>query len=468
MHSPQFAIEALQAELQIVMNQDLTVEALTDTRIPTVDGTYRLKLFSNSLDEKDHMALVYGDIDQEEDVLVRVHSECFTGDVIGSLRCDCGEQLNTSMRMIAQEGAGIVLYLRQEGRGIGLLDKMRAYELQDEGYDTVEANLMLGHQADERDYSIGARMLDNLGVGTVRLLTNNPEKIESLQECGITVSERVPLQSHMNRHNTDYLQTKVDRMRHLLDVGPREGVRSNSHSTGMQVLLERAAEHYELTGRPFVTLSYAQSLDGSIAAEPSTPLAISNDEALTYTHRLRASHDAILVGIGTVLADDPRLTVRRVEGAQPRPVVLDTNLRFPPDAQLLQSGGPSPIVATNRDADAERMQRLKKAGATIIHLPCDESGLNLDALLDALGNQGIRSVMVEGGGEIITSFLREQAVQHVIVTLAPMFVGGVSSLQARLAENGQPFPQLENLNYQWAGENLILHGDLEAKTPAPS
>jgi len=187
--------------------ETLSVRRLTSTRIPTVDGEFSLSLYENSDDDKDHLALVYGDVEGKEDVLVRVHSECFTGDVLGSLRCDCGEQLNASIRRIASEGAGVLLYLRQEGRGIGLLNKLKAYDLQDEGYDTVEANLMLGHGADERDYSIGALTLQDLDVSSIRLLTNNPEKVESLEDHGIEVVERVPLEPHLNRHNTDYLRS---------------------------------------------------------------------------------------------------------------------------------------------------------------------------------------------------------------------------------------------------------------------
>ena len=216
-----------------------------------MDGEFTLSLYENTVDDKDHLALIYGDVEDEDDVLVRVHSECFTGDVLGSLRCDCGEQLNASMKRIASEGAGVLLYLRQEGRGIGLLDKLKAYNLQDEGYDTVEANQMLGHGADERDYSIGAQILEDLGIGTIRLLTNNPEKIESLEDHGVTVSERVPLQPHLNRHNTDYLQTKVQRMRHLLELGPLEdGARGSVHGTELRALRQRAETHHQETGRP--------------------------------------------------------------------------------------------------------------------------------------------------------------------------------------------------------------------------
>jgi len=149
---------------------------------------------------------------------VRVHSECFTGDVLGSRRCDCGEQLDQSLEMVARVGTGVVLYLRQEGRGIGLLEKLRAYNLQDKGFDTVDANLMLGHEADARDYSLAALMLQDLGVYSVRLITNNPAKIDALNQAGIAVTERVSLEVPANSDNIDYLSTKAQRMNHLLRI----------------------------------------------------------------------------------------------------------------------------------------------------------------------------------------------------------------------------------------------------------
>ena len=198
----------------------LKVDLQVSARIPTEYGEFHLLLYTSNRDDKEHLALVFGEVRGESDILVRVHSECFTGDVLGSRRCDCGEQLNNAMCRIAEEGKGVVIYLRQEGRGIGLLDKLRAYNLQDQGYDTVEANLALGHQADERDYTIAARILEDLGARSVRLLTNNPLKIERLQELGIPVQERVPVEPTITPENAEYLLTKVQRMNHLLNLAP--------------------------------------------------------------------------------------------------------------------------------------------------------------------------------------------------------------------------------------------------------
>jgi GTP cyclohydrolase II len=198
---------------------ELTIAQTTCARVPTAEGEFLLCVYANNQDDKEHLALVMGDVADQENVLVRLHSECFTGDVLGSLRCDCGEQLHRAMRIIACEGRGVVLYLRQEGRGIGLPDKLRAYNLQDMGYDTVDANLMLGHQADERDYAVAALILRDLSIRSVRLLTNNPVKIESLQDSGVPVMARMPLQANITAENAAYLLTKAQRMNHLLDLG---------------------------------------------------------------------------------------------------------------------------------------------------------------------------------------------------------------------------------------------------------
>ena len=196
---------------------ELTITRMAQARIPTAEGEFQLYLYLDRQHKGEHLAFVLGHVVDQPEVLVRVHSECFTGDVLGSLRCDCGAQLAQAIQLIGQEGAGIIIYLRQEGRGIGLLDKLRAYNLQDQGYDTVDANLLLGHGEDERDYATAALILKDLGVPSVRLLTNNPLKIESLQASGIPVAARVPLPPRVTAENATYLLTKVLRMQPFVE-----------------------------------------------------------------------------------------------------------------------------------------------------------------------------------------------------------------------------------------------------------
>jgi 3,4-dihydroxy 2-butanone 4-phosphate synthase/GTP cyclohydrolase II len=197
------------------------VARVADARIPTAHGTFRAVGYDSLLDGIEHIALVYGEIGNGEDILVRVHSECLTGDVFGSLRCDCGPQLDAAMALVAAEGRGVVLYVRgHEGRGIGLLHKLQAYQLQDDGHDTVDANLALGVPADARDYGTGAQILSDLGVRSMRLLTNNPAKRVGLEGYGLRVVDRVPLPISPNPENMHYLRTKRDRMGHDLELDP--------------------------------------------------------------------------------------------------------------------------------------------------------------------------------------------------------------------------------------------------------
>ena len=195
---------------------DKLVERVVSTKLPTGFGDFQAVGYRELIGGKHHVALVKGDVDGIEDVLVRVHSECLTGDVFHSLRCDCGEQLESALAMIEREGTGVLLYLAQEGRGIGLLNKLRAYKLQEGGMDTVEANLQLGLPADLRDYGIGAQILVDLGLSSIRILTNNPKKIRGLEGYGLSVSEQLPIEHISNPHNEDYLRAKRDRMGHTL------------------------------------------------------------------------------------------------------------------------------------------------------------------------------------------------------------------------------------------------------------
>jgi 3,4-dihydroxy 2-butanone 4-phosphate synthase/GTP cyclohydrolase II len=202
--------------IQYRMRTERLVKRAASADIPTVFGAFRIYAYESQLDNQTHVALVRGEIGDGKDVLVRVHSKCLTGDVFHSARCDCGPQLDTAMQRVAKEGRGILLYLNQEGRGIGLVNKIRAYELQDQGLDTVEANERLGFKADQRDYGIGAQILSDLGVKTMRLLTNNPRKFVGLQGYGLAVSEAVPLEIPASDHTRRYLKTKKDKLGHKL------------------------------------------------------------------------------------------------------------------------------------------------------------------------------------------------------------------------------------------------------------
>jgi 3,4-dihydroxy 2-butanone 4-phosphate synthase/GTP cyclohydrolase II len=198
------------------------VREIVSTRLPTPEGKFQMRLFESLLDGDHHVALTLGDVATQEPVLVRVHSQCLTGDVFGSQRCDCGEQMHAALRAIAKEGRGVFLYMRQEGRGIGLANKLRAYVLQDQGLDTVQANLRLGFPADLRDYGIGAQILHDLGVRKIEIMTNNPRKIVGLEAFGLSIVKRRPIEMRSNANNRRYLVTKRDKLGHLLDLGGEE------------------------------------------------------------------------------------------------------------------------------------------------------------------------------------------------------------------------------------------------------
>jgi GTP cyclohydrolase II len=367
-----------------------------------------------------YLALVKGELADGRPALTRVHSECLVGDALGSLRCDCGVQLRTALRSIAAEGRGVLLYATgHEGRGIGLINKFKAYVLQEAGLDTLDANRHLGLAADARDYREAAACLDVLGVPAVRLLTNNPHKAASLREAGIEVDEVIGLPTSPHVRNADYLHTKQERMGHTRPSGPAlPTVAADALDVG--ALLGQVAGH---TRRPYVVLKYAQTLDGRIATRTGDSKWISGQAERRASHALRAACDAVLVGVGTVIADDPRLTVRLVAGSSPIRVVLDSTLRLPSDANVLDAEA-STVLATTDRSSTERRRELQARGVAVRVVAAEPPwGVSLAGTLELLRAAGVRSLLVEGGAAVITSFLRARLVDRVVVGIAPTILG---------------------------------------------
>ena len=432
------------------------VKNLVKTRIPTGYGEFVLYLYVEH--GKEHLALVKGDVGGQSRVPVRVHSECLTGDVFGSRRCDCGDQLKHTLQYLGRSPCGILVYLRQEGRGIGLRKKMEAYNLQDTGMDTVEANIHLGHQADERDYGIAARILGDLGPRSIRLITNNPRKVDELTEHGIAVEARIPIEVGHHRDNLDYLRSKAEKMDHLLTF--REQTPEHHEFAFIEPLIgQLSLAHEAADDRPFVTLAYAQSLDGSIAVDARTPFALSSKQSLTLTHYLRAHHDGLLVGVNTILADDPRLNVRYCEGENPRAVILDSHLRTPPDCRVLAEASKPPIIVTAGEPDPALKAALIAKGAEVVVVGADiEGGVDLREALSALRELGIRTLMVEGGSRIICRFLRQRLVNYCVITITPKIIGGFKAIDDLCKSGGHPPMTLADCQYQTLGSDIIAHG----------
>ncbi len=385
--------------------------------LPTQFGEFQARAFEVS-SEPIYLGLIKGDLVGPVPVLTRLHSECLTGDTLGSLRCDCGPQLRLALRKIAVEGRGLLLYATgHEGRGVGLVNKLRAYVEQDGGADTLDANLRLGLPIDGRRYDGAAAVLRSLGVGSVRLLTNNPAKVRGLYEAGITVEWMEPLRTAAHHRNLGYLRTKEQRLGHVEPAG--ELLDDPPPPPDATCLLGHVVPPTE---RPYLVVKYAQTLDGRIATAAGDSKWITGEAERSVSHALRAACDAVMVGVGTVLRDDPQLTVRLVPGASPLRVVLDSTLRTPSTALVLDGDPVTILLTTDRAAEGDR-ERLRVLGAGIRVVPAGPAGVDLPAALRVLRELGVRSLLVEGGARVITSLLGAGLVDRLVVGTAPKILG---------------------------------------------
>jgi GTP cyclohydrolase II len=405
-----------------------------------------------------YLALVRGEIGDGRAVLTRLHSECVTGDALGSLRCDCGTQLREAAREIAAEGRGVLVYATDhEGRGIGLVNKLRAYMLQEDGADTIDANVHLGFPPDARRYDAAARCLGLLGVRSVRLLTNNPSKVEALAEAGIDVEQTIPLQTSPHVRNIEYLHVKEERLGHLAPAGvPLDGDRIGE-AIDVAPLLGRAAAP---SWRPYVVLKYAQTVDGRIATRRGEAKWISSDAERRISHGLRAACDAVLVGVGTAIIDDPQLTVRMVPGPSPIRVVLDSTLRLPWTARVLDDQAGT-VVITTEPSSEERRAALRARSVGVHIVEAGPRGVDLTSALQTLRGLGVGSLLVEGGARVITSFFAEKLVDRLVVGIAPTIMGaGIDAVGdlgvARVAES----VRLTNRSVHQAGDDLLVAADV--------
>jgi GTP cyclohydrolase II len=560
------------------ITESIVVGTLAIAKLPSEFGQFKIYGYRNTLDNSENVAIVKGEPAQfDNPVMVRIHSECLTGDALGSLRCDCRMQLQAALRIIENAGQGIVVYLAQEGRGIGLLNKVKAYSLQDLGLDTVEANERLGFSADLRDYSMAAHILKDLGVKQIRLITNNPRKIARLQSYDIEVVERMPLGIEPNEYNLKYLTTKANKLGHLLDVKHlqslaikalkideyleeiwpallecKESLRNEppqvheywaffgkakspwsfkklyekkisdipesdfliiidfpndfcqnldfanqlfsqvqsaivfksgspfksdlvqdaqcfkgmSSSDGWQTfslyirLLVAQREAY-LEKRPFLMAHLAQSLDGRIAAVNGNSQWLSNEANLKHAHRLRALHDAVMVGAATATLDNPKLTVRLVTGKHPTPVIIEgkNDLRLD-DLQMMRLHEKMIVLYPQGKSHRVLPQAAK---GKILDIPIspkkgspERSLLAPSEILNVLYEKGISSIFLEGGGQTVSYFLQADCIDLLHLHFSPLILGsGRSSFTLPVIDSIDKGLRFKMKHFDLDGEILL-------------
>ncbi|MCG6863555.1 MAG: GTP cyclohydrolase II [Chromatiaceae bacterium] len=394
------------------------------TRLPTRFGNMLVKVYRTGLGSEP-MAIISGSPQSEPIVPVRVHSACMTSEVLGSMKCDCKTQLDWALQYIADAQNGVVIYLPQEGRGVGLVNKIRAYSLQEQGLDTLDANRALGLPDDARSYEDAASILDDLGIRRIRLLTNNPKKVNALKTLGIDVCERVPLPVMPNVHSLHYLKTKRARMGHLLEIG-------GEPPTDAQVSEMR---------RPVVHVNFALDCNGRTALDTGQSLQLSCATDWRRVHELREHYSAVVVGARTWQLDSPRLTARREHlGREPRRQPERVIFAGRKTVEVVPDGRRTFVVGANR----------RYAGG--IGIEAQDHGVV--APLEVLHRYGIRSILVEGGLTLLRSFIRDGQVDCLTIYVRSdskdRVVGAVDAALA-----GVPVPVLQ---YERFGEGTLVSG----------
>jgi riboflavin-specific deaminase-like protein len=337
------------------------------------------------------------------------------------------------------------------------VNKLRAYMLQEDGEDTIDANCRLGFPPDARSYDAAAGCLGLLGIRSVRLLTNNPSKVEALSRAGIDVERIIPLQTSPHVRNIDYLHAKESRLGHLAPAGvPLDG-NPIGEATNVAPLLGRAAAP---AWRPYVVLKYAQTVDGRIATRRGDAKWISSEAERRISHGLRAACDAVLVGVGTAIVDDPQLTVRMVPGSSPLRVVLDSTLRLPSTARVLDKRAGTVVIATA--ASSEKRRAALRARAVGVHLvDAGPRGVDVASALRTLRALGVGSLLVEGGGRVITSFFAEKLVDRLVLGIAPTIMGaGIDAVGDLGVASVADSVRLTNRSVHKAGDDLLVAADV--------
>lgn len=404
------------------------LERIVETVLPTAHGQFRIIGYRGG-DGEEHVAMLRGLQDGGSEgivPLVRVHCECLTGDVFGSYRCDCGEQLDAALAAVAAYGHGAVIYVRgHEGRGIGLVEKLRAYRLQDHGADTLDANLALDHAVDLRTYEQSAAILRDLGATSIRLMSSNPAKETALSALGIDVVDREPLFVASRPENARYLATKRERLGH---DRPPEDEPWGALLAGRIPLLAGGREGTELVerygplvaaGTPLTIAQLGQSLDGFIASRTGDARFVTGEKDRKHLHRLRALVDAVLVGAGTICKDNPQLTVRAVRGDNPVRVLLDPSARIPLSSAVLTDGGPRTLWLVG---PAAQVPRSLAEHVEVVRLERDGDN-DPGSVLHVLRERGLGRVLVEGGGRTVSGFLAARRLDRLYLTIAPLLIG---------------------------------------------